>query len=68
MRDKFPERIGHDPAILVSADVVALSATLAEIQEIVDECVSWEKQNNFRWNPEKLQLLCLLRKQAEAQH
>lgn len=58
---KFPNLIAHDPAILVADDVIALSATLEQMQTIADECSAWAKKNGLRWNPEKSQLVQIMR-------
>lgn len=60
LKAKFLEAILQDPAILVADDVIALSATVEQMQEIATECCRWARANGLNWNPEKSQLLRIL--------
>lgn len=65
-REKFPNFILEDPSLLVTDDVIALSATLDEMQEIANTCYKWGATNGLKWNPLKLQLLKMLLKISNA--
>lgn len=60
LREKLPEAMRHDPAILVADDVIDLTMTLEQMQQIADECCKWANENGLRWNPLKSQLIILL--------
>lgn len=60
LRREFPTETLTDPAILVADDVIALSATLEQMQVIANACCRWAKTNGLQWNPEKSQLLRMI--------
>lgn len=61
IREKFPEAIIDEPAILVADDVIALSTTRDEMQAIADKCCEWAEANGLKWNSLKSKLLRMIR-------
>lgn len=47
IREKFPDSVLQDPALLVADDVIDLSAKLEEMKLIADTCVQWARDNGL---------------------